>query len=151
MTDRGQRTDQQAGLRDAEEILARTRADEEEAERARARYRESGLPVVAPDPEIAPNLRPDEDVVEVRHAATVGRHAAADAVETFVGRLYLTTSRLILLGRAALDVELSEIDELALAGERLLVTLRDGTGLAIDAGGPRLLRVQVAAARAAAR
>lgn len=106
---------------------------------------------MTPDADIAPNLRPDEDVVEVRQAATVGRHAATDAVETFAGRLYLTTSRLILLGRAALHVELSEIDELALAGERLLVTLQDGTGLAIDAGGPRLLRVQVAAARAAAR
>ena len=39
----------------------------------------------------------------------------------------------MLVGHTPLEVELGEIDELALAGERLLVTLRDGTGLSIDA------------------
>ena len=45
----------------------------------------------------------------------------------------------------------SQIEELALAGERLLITLRDGTGLSIDASRPRLMRVQIAAALAAGR
>jgi hypothetical protein len=58
---------------------------------------------------------------------------------------------LMVVGGAPLDVELAEIDELALAGERLLVTLRDGTGLSIDASRPRLMRVQIAAALAAGR
>lgn len=151
MTDQRRHVADEPALRDAEAILARTTADEREAERARARIRETGLPSMPVDDEIAPNLRPGEGLVEVRQAATVGRHGPSEAVETFAGRLYVTTARLILLGRAALHVELSEIDELALAGERLLVTLRDGTGLAIDAGAPRLLRVQLAAARAAAR
>ena len=44
-----------------------------------------------------------------------------------------------------------KIEELALAGERLLITLRDGTGLSIDASRPRLMRVQIAAALAAGR
>jgi hypothetical protein len=138
-------------LRDAEAIVDRTHDDEREAEDARARYREAGLPRVEADPEIASSLRAGESVVEVRHAATIARHLAGDGVQSFVGRLYLTTARLILLGAAALHVELSEIEELALGGERLLVTLSDGTGLSIDAGAPRLLRVQVSAARAAAR
>jgi predicted acyl esterase len=74
-----------------------------------------------------------------------------DGTEQLPGRLYLTTRRLTLAGRAPLDVELDEIGELALVGDRLLVTLRDGTGLSIDAWRPRLLRVQIAAARAAGR
>jgi hypothetical protein len=154
MTDQGQQTQAtgaDAAVRDAEAILDRTASDEREAEQARARYREAGLPAVTPDPQIAAALLADEAVVEVRQAATIGRHLADDAVETLVGRLYLTTRRLVLLGQRAFHVPLDDIDELALAGERLLVTLNDGTGLAIDAGGPRLLRVQVAAARAAAR
>jgi hypothetical protein len=57
----------------------------------------------------------------------------------------------MVVGHAPLDVELGGIDELALAGERLLVTLRDGTGLSIDASRPRLLRVQIAAALSAGR
>ncbi len=39
----------------------------------------------------------------------------------------------------------------ALAGERLLLTLRDGSGFALDVSEPRLFRVQVAAALRAAR
>ena len=81
----------------------------------------------------------------------VSRHLRGDGTDDFPGRLYLTTQRLMVVGGAPLDVELSQIDELALAGERLLITLRDGTGLSIDASRPRLMRVQIAAALAAGR
>jgi hypothetical protein len=85
--------------------------------------------------------------------------SAAHAAESLSGRLYLTTARLVLLVRptadgpvdAELSVLLSDIDELAVVGERLLVSLADGTGLTVDAGRPRLLRVQIAAARHASR
>jgi hypothetical protein len=138
-------------VRDAEAILERTRQDERAAEDARARYRTRGLPSIEPDDAIAADLRPNEGVVEVRQAVTVGRHRSGNQLDIHAGRLYLTTDRLILRGAAPLHVELSDIEELALAGEQLLVTLADGTGLAIDAGAPRLLRVQVSAARAASR
>ena len=138
-------------LRDAEAIVGRAEEDERAARDARARYRDGGLPILEPDDHVAAALRAGESVVEMRQAVTVGRLAADADPETFAGRLYLTTARLILLGKAALNIELSEIEELALAGDRLLVRLNDGTGLDIDAGGPRLLRVQVAAARAAVR
>jgi hypothetical protein len=38
-----------------------------------------------------------------------------------------------------------------LSGERLLLVLRDGRGASIDVSQPRLLRVEIAAARASGR
>jgi len=167
-----------ASLRDAADIVARTAADEADAIQARERYRSDGLPVIEADPEIGARLRDNEDLVEMRPGAMVGRallagvggtadedgvgtasSAAQLAVESLSGRLYLTTARLVLLARSAaggpvdaeVSVALDDIEELAIVGERLLVSLADGTGLTIDAGRPRLLRVQVAAARYASR
>ena len=81
----------------------------------------------------------------------VSRHLRGDGTDDFPGRLYLTTQRLMVVGGRRSMSSSSEIDELALAGERLLITLRDGTGLSIDASRPRLMRVQIAAALAAGR
>lgn len=168
-----------AALRDATDIVARTAADEADAIAARERYRTDGIGTIEPDPEIAGRLADDEWLIETRPGAMVGRaqltgvggiggaagedgagtaSSAAQGVDALSGRLYLTTSRLILLSRPAdrptdteLSVGLVDIEELACVGERLLVSLADGTGLTIDAGRPRLLRVQIAAARAASR
>ncbi len=169
---------QHAALRDAADIVARTSADEADAIQARERYRHEGLQTIDPDPEIGARLRPNEQLIEMRPGAMVGRallagvggaaagedgagtasSAAQAVVESLSGRLYLTTSRLVLLARPAdgppdaeLSVGLADIEELACVGERLLVSLADGTGLTIDAGRPRLLRVQIAAAQAATR
>ena len=76
---------------------------------------------------IAERLRPGETVVDVRPSAVVSRHLRGDGTDEFAGSLYLTSQRLMLVGHAPLEVELGQIDELALAGERLLVTLPDGT------------------------
>ncbi len=171
-------------LRDAADIVARTAADEADAIQARKRYRSEGLQAIEPDPEIRARLGPNEELVEMRPGAMVGRallagvggraadeggagtapSAAQAVVESLSGRLYLTTARLVLLVRPTADgqtadrptdgelsVGLADIEELACVGERLLVSLADGTGLTIDAGRPRLLRVQIAAARAAWR
>lgn len=140
-----------AGIRDAEEILLRAGEDERDAIEARNRYRTDGLPVLLVDGHVADRLRPGETVIDARPSSVVSRHLNGDGTDDFPGRLYLTTERLMIVGHVPLDVELGEIDELALAGERLLVTLRDGTGLAIDAARPRLMRVQIAAALAAGR
>jgi hypothetical protein len=139
------------GLRDAEEILLRSYVDERDAIDARNRYRADGLPVLVVDGPVAERLRPGETVVDARTSAVVSRHFRGDGPDDFPGRLYLTTERLMVVGGAPLDVELDRIDEVALAGERLLITLRDGTGISIDASRPRLTRVQIAAAIAAGR
>ena len=67
------------------------------------------------------------------------------------GDLYLTTLRLILAGRLTLAFELDEIEDVMLSGERLLLVMKGGQGLSLDVGQPRLLRVEIAAARASAR
>ena len=170
-------------MRDAADIVARTAADEADAIQARERYRSEGLQAIEPDPEIRARLGPNEELVEMRPGAMVGRallagvggaageggagtapSAAQAVVDSLSGRLYLTTERLVLLVRPTaegttadrptdgeLSVALADIEELACVGERLLVSLADGTGLTIDAGRPRLLRVQIAAARATSR
>ena len=94
---------------------------------------------------------PGETVFVERPSSVISRHQRGDGTDDFAGSLYLTSQRLLLLGHAPFEVELDQIDELALAGERLLVTLADGTGLSIDAARPRLLRVQIAAALTAGR
>ena len=56
------------------------------------------------------------------------------------------------VGEASREVSLSAIQETAVSLERLLLLdLTDGSDLAIEVDQPRLLRVQLAAARANAR
>lgn len=138
-------------VRDAEDILRRTQEDERDALAARARYQAEGLPRIEADADLAHRLRLDESVVDVHPWAVVNRQPIDDGGEVFPGRLYLTTRRLMLLGQRHLELELDTIDEIALAGDRLLVTLRDATGVTIEAARPRFLRVQIAAALTAAR
>jgi hypothetical protein len=138
------------GVRDAEEILRRIRQDEADADEARIRYRVEGLPSIDLDGLAAERLRPGETAVDVRSSTVVTRHLLGDGTDELAGQLVLTTRRLLVVGHTPLEVELGEIDELMLAGERLLVTLHDRTGLSIDASRPRLLRVQIAALREAA-
>jgi hypothetical protein len=139
------------GIRDAEEILIRAREDEREAFEARARYRTDGIPTIEPDGQVAVHIRAGETVFVERPSSVINRHQRGDGIDDFAGSLYLTSQRLLLLGHTTFEVELDQVDELALAGERLLVTLADGTGLSIDAARPRLLRVQIAAALTAGR
>ena len=137
------------GIQDPDEILFRIRQDEAEADEARSRYRVEGLPNIQVDGLTAEPLRPGEAAVDVRASALVTRHPLGDGTDELAGPLVLTTRRLLVVGHAPLEVEIGDIDELTLAGERLLVTLRDGTGLSINASRPRLLRVQIAALREA--
>lgn len=139
------------GIRDAEEILDRAREDEREAFEARAQYRTDGIPSIEPDGQVALHMRAGETVFVARPSSVISRHHGGDGTDAFAGSLYLTSQRLLLLGHTTFELELGQVEELALAGERLLVTLADGTGLSIDAARPRLLRVQIAAALTAGR
>jgi hypothetical protein len=142
------------GLRDAAEILARASADEAAADAARERYRTQAMPALATDARIAPLLTGDEHVLAVRRSVALDRRQpvlGSDLPSGVAGDLYLTSRRLVLTGRVTLSFALEEIEQTMLSGERLLLVLRGGQGLSIDAAQPRLLRVEIAAARAAAR
>ncbi len=68
------------------------------------------------------------------------------------GDLYLTSRRMVHVGESSREINLVAIQESAVSLERLLLLdLTDGSDLAIEVDQPRLLRVQLAAARANAR
>ena len=145
---------EEAALRDAGEILARAARDETAADAARARYRTQPMPALPPDDRIGPLLAPGERVVAVRQSALVERRQLAPGVHPpagLGGRLYVTSRRLVLIGRLTLKYDLLEIEEAMLSGEQLMLLLRDGQGLTLEVPQPRLLRVELAAARATAK
>lgn len=140
--------------RDAAEILAKAEADQASADEARERYRTQALPVLEPDARIGPMLGPEEQVVAFHRSAMLDRRQpvpGSNAPAGLGGDLYVTTRRVVLIGRLTLSFDLSEIDDARLSGERLLLVGRDGLGLSLSVGQPRLLRVEIAAARAGAR
>ena len=143
-----------AGAGDSGESTRQADADQAAADAARARFRSDGLPCLPPDERIAPLLQWDERVVAVHPAALLDRREPAHGVlagSGVAGDLYVTSRRLVLVGRLRLTVELAAIDDACLAGERLLLVLHDGHGVALDVAWPRLLRVEISSARAAAR
>lgn len=148
--ERRQETESQS-VRDAENLVRRAEADEADAAAARRRFRAHGLPRLEANDHVARWLRQTEVVVARRAAVIVERHDAGNEPAESGGELYLTTQRLLVLGRRPIAVDLDEVDELEVVGERLLVRLRTGIGLAIQTGGPRLLRTEVAAAMEARR
>lgn len=143
----------EAALRDARAIAARVADDEAAATAARREYQTDGLPALQPPAGFAPLALPGE-VLHATRANALLERTLVDAPKPppQSGALYITSERLIHAGADPTRLSLGEIEEMAVALERLLlVRLRDGTDLAIDTDRPRLLRVQVAAALAATR
>ncbi len=141
-------------IRDAAAILARATADEAAATEARDRYRTGPMATLEADGRIAPLLATSERVLAQRRGVVFDRRqtrSGPDVPVGLVGDLYLTSRRLVLIGRLTLSFDLDEIDQAMLAGERLLLVMRGGLGVSLDVGQPRLLRVEIGAARAAAR
>lgn len=141
-----------AGARDAAEVLARATADQAAADAARVRLRRHGLPTVRPDASIEPLLANGEHVISVRHAALLDRREPSPGTRAAAGvggELYLTTRRLLLRGRLTVSLELEAIDDVVVSAERLLLTLRGSRGVTLQVGWPRLLAVEIAAARSA--
>ena len=141
-------------FRDAAKILARAEADESAANQARELHRAKAMTPMEPDLRIAPVLDPDERLYAVRRHAVLDRRQALvgpNAQSGIAGDLYLTSRRLVLLGRRPLAFDLDGIEEVLLSGERLLLVMRDGEGASLSVTQPRLLRVEIAAARQSAR
>jgi len=133
--------------RDGEEV------DERAADGARARYRTSGLAPLGPlatDARLASLLAPGERVYAVREGVEAERrpldHGGPEPAST-VGPLLLTSRRIVVVGDTVIEAALEEIDEAVVSGDQLLLVLRHGMGLSLTMDRPRLLRVQVAAAR----
>ena len=133
--------------------MERAELDEQAAAEARARYRNNGIAPMQAVPDVVAHLHADEELLAMRPTSQLEDCGSRDRDDgaTTVGSLYLTSRRILQLGRARTSIELRSIDELALAGDRLLLTLRDGRGFALDLPEPRLFRVQVAAALRASR
>src|SRR3954452_11460060 len=140
-----------SALAGAEEVLQRISADERAADLARGAVNEVGLPDVAGDAHVAQLLAPGEHVVAGRRPVRASPEPPIEGAADFTGRLYLTTRRLLLLGRDPLAVNLLEIDELSIAGERLLVSTAAGIGFCLDVDRPRELRVLIASALVSVR
>jgi hypothetical protein len=146
-------TDDGPALRDARFVAARIADDEAQADRARERYQADGLPTIDPDERLSPLLQPHE-IPHAMHGSAMLElgTTGADGRHPVGGTLYLTSRRLIHAGEQVTEVPLATIEEMALAlGRLLLIRLQDGLDLALEVAHPRLLRVQIAAAKAAAR
>ena len=143
-------TEEGPALRDASAAAARVARDEAEAHEARDRYRNMPIPDVAPDEAIAAHLADGEGLHSVRRSAILSV-PGGDRALGYGGTLYLTSRRLVHMGQVTVTVQLTDIVETSLAGERLLLALRDGEGMAFDLSRPRLLRAEIAAAIRALR
>lgn len=138
-------TEEGPALRDATAAAARAAADEDEATSARERLRDAPLPALQPDGVVSSHLHPGELVYGLR-ASAILRAPGDDRALGYGGTLYLTSHRLIHIGQVIVNVQLKDIVETSLAGERLLITLRAGEGIAFDVDRPRTLRTEIAAA-----
>ena len=134
-------------LRDAAILLARTEADEAAAAAARAQYETEGLPTLAVEDDLAQELRGDEVLHARRSSAMLNRLDGAGTLPGYAGTLYLTSRRLIHIGQVTFAVPLTQIEEVSIVGERLLLTLSSGEGVSLDVAEPRLLRVMIGMAR----
>ena len=137
-------TEEGPALRDAATAAARAADDEEAAAAARDRFRVGPIPAIEADDAIRPILRTDERVHALRRRAILREPGGEDALG-YGGTLYLTSCRLVHLGQVVVSVNLTDVEESSLAGERLLLALRDGQGLTLDVDQPRLLRAEIAA------
>jgi hypothetical protein len=122
--------------------------DEALAAAARAHYRSDGLPTLTWDA-TAPNLlATDERLLAIRRSASIDPRPHHRSWP-LAGQLAITTERVMMVGKKAVTIaSFDELDDVTLATDRLFVVLTSGAGFVIRSCHPRLLRVQLAEARA---
>ncbi len=126
--------------------------DEASADEARQRLREQGIVPIEPDERIGVLLCSDERVVAVRRAVSLERRTGwREPGGGLNGDFYVTTQRLIHLARVQVTYALGEVREAVVAGGALRLVVGESRGVEIDVGDPSSLRVEIAAAREAAR
>lgn len=130
---------------DAIEVVRRVETDEIAARAARLRFRDDPIRPLDPPPGDLPASLAGDPVYAVRTAAVL--NAARTDVPGYSGTLYLTGTRLVLVGQVTVSIPLTDILETDLGGERLLLTLRNGEGATLDVGQPRLFRACLSAVR----
>jgi hypothetical protein len=123
-------------------------ADRTEAEAARSRYRAAGVIPISADPGIEKALAHGEWLVARRPSVRIDRRHHGDPLPP-CGDLYVTSDRILLVGRGLLSIRLDDIEDAALLRGALVLFLRGGKAVTVETDRPRLLRVQIAAARAA--
>lgn len=138
-------------LTDAQAVILRVERDEAAADALREALRDGPMHRLEPDASVSPLLHPDEHVLAARTAAILNPSAGDGSLPGYGGTLYVTTQRLLHVGRVLVAISLDQIRELSLAGERLLLTLDGGQGVSVDTDHPRLLRVEISAAQRSAR
>jgi hypothetical protein len=138
-------TEDGPALRDAGATAIRVEDDEARAASARERLSAEPLPVLDPDDAVRDHLVDGEAVHALRSRAILMSPGGDNALG-YGGTLYLTSRRLVHLGQVEVTVQLTDIVETSLAGERLLLGLRQGEGLSLDLDRPRELRAEIAAA-----
>jgi hypothetical protein len=122
--------------------------DEALAAEARARYRTDGISTIEPDGSIRSALWAGEKVLAFRPGASI-EHLSQRTAVPVMGPLAVTTERLLFIDGAPMTLAaLEELDDVTVSTDRLMVMLTSGSGFAISAPQPRLLRVQLAEARA---
>ena len=132
----------------ADEVLA----DEASADAARRRLREHGVVPIEPDDRIRAMLGAGESIAAVRRSVSLERRKGGrESGGGPVGDLYVTTRRLVYLGRYRVDYPLCEIRDAVEAEGALRLIVGDNRGVEIAVADPRLLRVEIAAVREAAR
>ena len=137
-----------SAVQGAADVVERIEADEAAAREARDRY---GIEPIAPLPTqpdratAGAALAAEEAVYAQRPSAIL--NAGRSEVPGYGGTLYLTGTRLVLAGQVTVAILLADVVETSISGDRLLLTLRNGDGVELDVGTPRLLRTEIAAVR----
>ena len=138
-------------LADAQAVILRLERDETAADALRLALREGPMQPVPADDTVSPLLQPDEQVLATRVSAVLNPPAGGPGLPGYGGALYVTTQRLLHVGRMLVAIPLRQVREVSLAGERLLLTLDGGDGMSLETDQPRLLRVQISAAQRSLR
>ncbi len=107
---------------------------------------------IEPDDRIGVMLAPGEMVVAVRRSVILERRKGwLEPGGGLGGDLYVTTQRLVYLGRMPVEYPLAEIREAIVADGALWLVVGESRGVEIAVEDPCLLRVEIAAVREAAR